>query len=176
MATDSTLVRVAVTGGIFVDPDGNGSVPSSAEAVIPGDFDELGYVLDEGVTQTINDETEDIRAWQNGDIVRKVQTSHDVTFSLTLIETNPTVLEAYYGNYDNGHVEVTGDQLPRLPWVIDVFDGDEQIRICIPSGQITERGDVSYVNNAAIGYPITITAYPVEGVKAHIYVAELEAS
>lgn len=176
MALDSSLVRVAVTGGVYVSLDGTGSVPSSAVAAIPVDFDELGYVTDEGVTQTINADTEDIQAWQNGDIVRKIQTSHDVTFGLTLLETNPKTLEAYYGNYDNGKIEVTGDQLPRLPWVIDVFDGDEKVRICIPDGQITERGDITYVSTGAITYPITITAYPVNGVKAHLYAATAASS
>src|SRR5690606_30122935 len=120
-----------VTGGIFVDLDGGTSVPTDATSTLDAAFDELGYVTEEGVTQTINSETNDIRAWQNGDTVRKVQTSHDVTYGLTLLETNPTVLEAYYGNYETGHVEVTGETLPRLPWVIDVYDGDERIRVVI---------------------------------------------
>lgn len=173
---DSSNVRVAVTGGIYVSLDGTGTVPTDATSTIGVTFDELGYVSDGGVTQTINANSNDIIAWQNGDLVRKVQTSHDVTYSLTLLESSPEVLEAYYGNYSAGHVEVTGDQLPRLPWVIDVFDGDERIRVSIPAGQITERGDVQMVNGDAISYPVTITAYPVEGVKAHIYLANIDES
>lgn len=170
MALDSSLVRVAVTGGIYVDLSGAATLPTSADDLLT-EFDELGYVSEDGVTQTINSETNDIVAWQNADIVRKVQTSHDVTYQFSGLETNPTVLEAYYGNYDAGadSVEITGAVLPRMSWVIDVFDDDQKIRLAIPSGQVTERGDVQYVNGDAVMYPMTITAYPVDGVKAYLY-------
>lgn len=176
MALDSTLVRVAVTGGAFVSLDNSGTVPTSASAAVSVDFDEVGYIGEDGVTQTIGTDTTDIRAWQNGDLVRRVQTSHDVSYGFTMLETNPVALEAYYGNYAAGKVEITGDQLPRVPWVFDVFDGDEKIRIAIPSGQITERGDVQYVNGNAIAYPVTVTAYPVNGVKATLYLASMASS
>lgn len=173
MALNSDNVRVAVTGGIFVDLSGEGTLPADAVAAIPVDFDELGYVGPDGVVESHNTTTNDLQAWQNGDIVRKVQTTHDVTFQFTLWEFKPEVLEAFYGNYDDGEVQITGDQLPRLPWVIDVFDGDHKHRVCIPSGQITERGDVTRANGDGIGFPVTVTAYPVDGVKAHIYLAEI---
>jgi hypothetical protein len=49
-------------------------------------------------------------------------------------------------------------------------DGDVDIRIVIPDGQVTERGDVTYANGEAIGYDVTVTAYPDDsGVKAYIY-------
>jgi hypothetical protein len=176
MALDSTMVRVAVTGGVFVSLDGSGTVPTDATTSIPGSFDELGYLSEDGVTQTINADTSNIQAWQNADIVRKVQTSHDVTYKFTALELNPTSLEAYFGNYNAGVVEITSDPLPTVPWVVDVFDGDELIRLAIPAGQVTERGDVQFVNNQAVTLPLTITAYPVDGVKAYLYRATLEGS
>jgi hypothetical protein len=65
---------------------------------------------------------------------------------------------------------VTGTQPDEERWVIDVVDGTDLIRIVVPSGQVTELGDVTYVNGDAIGRPVTITAYPdVTGNKAYIY-------
>lgn len=176
MALDSSLVRVAVTGGIYANLDGGAIPPTSATAPLGPDFDELGYLTDAGITMSIDTTTNRLRAWQNGDNVRTVQTEHDVTFSAVLMETNPNTLEAFFGNYDDGHVEVRADMLPRMPWVLDVLDGDQRVRAVIPDGQITERGEVTFVNGDAISYPITITAYPVNGVKAHLYYATAASS
>jgi len=162
-------VRVAVTGGIFVAPVDT-ALPTDPDEALDSDFDDLGYVGDDGITESQSADVTDIVAWQNSAVVRKVQTSHDLTYAFTLIETKSEVLENYYGPLTGGAVEVTGDMLGRKAWVIDVIDGDHEIRVVIPEGQVTERGDISYANGEAIGYPVTITAYPDEsGVKAYIY-------
>lgn len=176
MALDSSLVRVAVTGGLYANLATGASVPTSATSILGAEFDELGYLTDAGVTMTIDSTTNRLRAWQNGDNVRTVQTEHDVTFNAVLMETNEHTLEAFFGNYDAGHVELRSDMLPRMPWVLDVLDGDKRIRAVIPDGQVTERGDVTFVNGDAISYPVTITAYPVGGVKAHLYYATAASS
>ena len=48
-------------------------------------------------------------------------------------------------------------------------------RIVIPEGQITERGGVVYKDGDAVGYEVTIAAYPsakVEGDCAREYIAK----
>jgi hypothetical protein len=169
MATTADLVRVGVTGGVYTAPEGT-AIPTTVEGALDGAFAEVGYVSEDGLTQSIGADITDIKAWQNGDVVRKIQTSHDLTFAFTMIETSSVTLEAYYGNYTAGTVEITGDQLPHGPWVLSVIDGDAVIRIVIPDGQVTERGDISYVNGDAVGYPVTISCFPdVSGVKAYMY-------
>jgi hypothetical protein len=173
MALTASNVRVAVTGGVFGAPAGT-TLPTDALAALDPEFDELGYVGEDGVTQAMATDVTDIRAWQNGDIVRKVQTSHDLTYALSMLETNEHTLRTYYGDFsgtiDAGTVEIKGEQGVRQSWVLNVVDGDVRIRIVIPDGQVTERGDVSYVNGDAVMYPITITAYPdASGVKAYLY-------
>jgi hypothetical protein len=169
MATTASLVRVGVTGGAYTAPEGT-TIPTTAEASLDGAFAEVGYISEDGVTQSMAADITDIRAWQNGDVVRKIQTSHDLTYAFTMIETSEVTLEAYYGNYTTGTVEINADQLPHGPWVLSVIDGDAVIRIVIPDGQVTERGDISYVNGDAVGYPITITAFPDgSGNKAYMY-------
>lgn len=176
MALDSSLVRVAVTGGIYANLDGGGTVPTDASSTLGAEFDELGYLTDAGVVMSISSDTQQITAWQNADNVRTIQTSHDVTFQFSLLETSENTMKAFFGNWDAGHVEVDGRVLPRAPWVLDVLDGDTKIRVVIPEGQVTERGDVSMVNGDAMSYPITLTAYPVDGVKAHLYIADTVSS
>lgn len=173
--TTASDVRVAVTGGVYGAPAGT-TLPTTVGGALAGAFVELGYLSEEGITQAIDESISDIRAWQNGDIVRKVQDSHDVTFALSLLETNAENLATYYGNYDAGVVEVRGDTGTRQAWVINIVDGDHDLRIVIPDGQVTDRGDIQYVNGNAIMYPLTISAYPdADGVKAYIY-TDLEES
>jgi hypothetical protein len=169
MATTADLVRVGVTGGVYTAPSGT-TIPTTVEGALDGAFAEVGYISEDGVTQSIGADNTSIKAWQNGDEVRVIQTSHSLTYAFTMIETSEVTLEAYYGNYTAGTVEISGDQLPRGPWVISVVDGDAAIRIVIPDGQVTERGDITYQNADAVGYPITISAFPDgSGNKAYMY-------
>lgn len=169
MALDATNVAVAVTGAVYVAPAGT-TIPNDPYDPLHANFADLGYMGEDGVVESHGTETNDIKAWQNGDVVRKVQTSHDLTYAFTMIETNPDTMEFFYGNYANGVTEITGEQPPELPMVIHVIDGTDLIRISIPAAQISERGDVQYVNGDAVGRPVTVTCYPdISGVKAYVY-------
>lgn len=173
MSLTADNVRVGVTGAVYGAASGT-ALPNDVDAVLGSEFDELGYLSEDGITQTINSDVTDIRAWQNGDIVRKVQTSHDLVYAMSFLETNEHTLRTYYGDYtgttDAGTIEVRGEMGIRQSWVFNVVDGGAKLRVVIPDGQVTERGDIAYVNGDAIMYPVTITAYPDNtGVKAYIY-------
>jgi hypothetical protein len=170
VATSAANVRVGVTGGVYFAPTAT-ALPTDSDTALDAAYLDVGYISDDGVTQTIGVDTTDIVAWQNSDVVRKVQTSHDVTFQFTMIETNENSMEAFYGNYSTGTIEITGDQLPRQRMVLEVIDGDDHIRVVIPDAQVIERGDVVYQNGEPLGYPVTVTAYPDDtGVKAYKYI------
>ncbi len=171
MATTADNVLVGVTGGAYVAPEGT-TLPTTPSASLNAAFEEVGYISEDGVTQSIGADITDIKAWQNGDVVRKIQTSHDLTYQFTMIETSDVTLEAYYGNYAAGVVEIDGSQLPHKSWVLSVLDGTDVVRIVVPDGQITERGDIVYQNADAVGYPITISCFPDgSGNKAYMYVS-----
>lgn len=173
MGTASNVL-VGSTGDVRVAPLGT-TLPTNTTATPDLAFDVLGYISEDGVVESQPNSTNRIRAWQNGDTVRVVQTEHSVTFKFTAIETNAAVLEAFYGNYDAGAVEITGDVLDHKAWVFDVLDGDNVVRVVVPDGQVVTRGDVSYLNGDAVGYGFTVEAFPDEnGVKAYKYFATLE--
>lgn len=179
MATVSDNVRVGVTGAIYIAPAGT-TLPTSAEGSLNAAFEELGYIDESGVVETQGEQNTNIKAWQNSAVVRKILTEHDLTYAFTALETNPTVLEAYYGNYTDGPdgvVEIKGEVAPNVCWVIDVIDGDEETRIVVPDGQITTRGAVTYGATDAVKYPMTLTAFPDDsGVKAYVYFNTVGAS
>lgn len=171
MALVAANVRVAVTGGIYRATLGT-TLPTSATSSLSGSFTDLGYVSEEGVTQSIGRDVTDIASWQNGDVVRVVQTSHTVSFSCSLIETKDSTLSTFYGNHTSGATEITGDIFDHYTWVIQATDGDVKIRLAIPDGQVTETGDVTWTNGELVAYPITITAFPnSSGVKAYKYIS-----
>lgn len=178
---DATQVRVGVTGAVYVAPDGT-ALPTDASTALPVDHEDVGYISEDGVTETQDTDTEDIVAWQNGAKVRKVQTSHDLMYQFTMIETSEITLREYYGNFTAGdvgsddEVVIDGSELPHRVWVLSVLDGDHVLRVAIPDGQITERGDITYANGEAVGREVTITCYPDDsGNKAYIYMAEVAA-
>ena len=173
--TTAANVRVAVTGTINYGPAGT-ALPEDATSPLDPAFAEIGYADDSGVVQTIDEDRTDIVAWQNADKVRKIRTSHDLMYAFTMLETNETTLEVYYGDgaftgtVEDGVVEIRGDAQTRGEWVIHVIDGDALIRIVIPDGEVSERGEVSFVNGDAVKYPVTVTCYPNEdGIKAFLY-------
>lgn len=159
MANNAAAVRVGTTGSISVAPLAT-ALPSGSQTTLNVAFAPLGYMSAAGVIESIGTESNKITAWQNGDVVREVQTSSEVTYKFECLETNPTVLKTYYGNYAAGKVEVNGLVLPHQEWVIDAIDGLDVVRIVIPFGQVTERGDIAWVNGDVAMYAMTVEAFP----------------
>jgi len=175
MALDAANVAVAVTGSVKYAPIAT-AIPNDAYEALNVAFLDVGYISDEGVTESHGTETNDIVAWQNGAVVRRVRTSHVLTYQFTMLETNTASMSLFYDTYSSsggttGTATVTGVEHDEQRFVIDVVDGTDNIRIVLPNAQITELGEVSYVNGDAIGRPITVTAYPETStnVKAYVY-------
>ena len=169
MATTASSVLVGVTGSVYMAPTGT-ALPTTTGASLNAAFVEVGYISEAGVITSTSTSTNDIKAWQNGDVVRRVQTQHDYTVKFTMLESNPNSLELYYNDYTSGDVQVTGTQGFRGCFVINVVDGTDLVRIVLPDAQVTERGDVAYVNGDAASYEVTLTSYPDgSSVKAYLY-------
>jgi hypothetical protein len=159
MALDSDNVRVAVTGAVYVGPT-SAAAPTSSASTLSG-FTDLGYVSADGITETIERTTNQIRAWQGGSLVREVTSEGTYSVTLTFIETNQEVLELYFGSAITGG-ELDGDPTTtggRKSFVMDVVDGTIVERTYIPAGEITAVGERTLASGEAIGYNVTITAY-----------------
>jgi len=179
--TKVTAGKPNVGGAIYRAPFGS-TLPTSTSATLDAAFKELGYASEDGVVNTNSPETENIKAW-GGQTVLTVQNSKDDTFAVTLIEAlNADVLKAVYGS-DNVTgslstgitVNVNDAEAEAAAWVFDMImrDGAAK-RIVIPNGKITEIGEITYADNSAVGYAITITALPDEDGNNH-YEYMLEA-
>lgn len=159
MALNSDNVRVAVTGAVYVAPT-TATAPTSSSSSLTG-FTDLGFVSADGITETIDKTTNQIRAWQNGALVREVVSEGTYSVAMTFIETNQDVLELYFGS-DVTTGALDGDPTKsggRKSFVIDIVDGDIVERTYIPAGEVTSVGERVLASGEAVGYNVTITAY-----------------
>lgn len=163
MSLVSSNVRSAVTGAVSLAVEGTAG-PTNANSALNVAFADLGYVGEDGVTETRDRSSDSIKAWQRADIVREVVTEASLTFTFVLIETKKATVELYYAaevNPTDGSVIIVPSETGgRHALVIDVIDGDDFIRTWVPSGEVTEVGEQVYQNGQPIGYEVTITAYP----------------
>lgn len=179
-ALEVSVGKPRAAGGIYAGEPGEG-VPTDATTELDSGLVNLGYVSEDGLVNGIETSTEDITAW-GGDTVLTVRTSRSETFAWTFIQTNAAVLAEVYGP-DNVEAGVGGSltvlhnslELPRRLYVFEILmTGNRVKRIVVPNAQITEVGDVTYQDGEAIGYEVTLSAYPDEfGNTAYEYIAEM---
>lgn len=163
-----------VGGAISVAPLGT-PLPKDAKSDLEAAYKNLGYVSEDGLTNANSPDADRIKAW-GGDTVLVVSTEKPDTFEFTLIETvNVDVLKVVYGE-DNvvgdlsTGITVTANADQALPhvYVIDMTLKNKTLkRIVIPSGVVSETGDVEYKDDEAVGYNITVDALPDERGNTH---------
>ena len=173
-----------VGGAIFVAPAGT-TVPLDATTPLAGDFVNLGYVSEDGLTNTVETDTNDTQAW-GGDTVLSEQTTFKETFSFGLIETKEAALAQYYGPENvsidgDGNITVkhNGRTLPEQVAVVETVMSDGRIkRTVIEKAKMSDRsGDVTYTDGDPITYPIVWNAKPnSDGDTAIDYIATVEES
>lgn len=156
---------LSVSGGVLVAPVGT-ERPTSLDEQYASDYKSVGYVSDEGVTESSERSTEEIRAW-GGKKVRTVQTEFGTTLSLTLIESrNAETLKLVFGEdnvtVSDGQISIKRNEmvLPHQQFIIDMLDGEDSRHLDVGYGQVTEVGDISYVDGEAISYELTISCDP----------------
>lgn len=156
------------TGGVWMAPAGT-TLPTDATTTLGNDFKCLGYISEDGVTESCDMSVNTINAW-GGDPVLTAQENKTYTYSFTPIETiNVEVLKAMYGS-DNvsvdstsGLITVKGNskEVEAFVYVIELAlrDGAYE-RIVLPNGKLTSLGDQTYNDSDPIGAETEITALP----------------
>lgn len=163
-----------ITGSIYKAPIAT-ELPTDAKTTLNVAFKALGYISEDGVTNANSKESEKIKAW-GGDIVLTSQTGSEDTFKFKMIESlNAEVLKTVYGdgNVDGElttgiTVKVNSNETEAGAWIIDtILKGGYLKRIVIPNASITELSEITYKDNEATGYEVTITAIPDENGNTH---------
>lgn len=162
-AANILVAKPLATGGILTAAAGT-PVPASSSASTSA-FTATGYVGEDGVTMTIERETEDVFAW-GGAKVRVIQTSHSVQLQIPFLEANPAVFGLVFGvdNVstvgDETTIKLNGTELPHFALVVDTADGDKRARITAADAQVTEQEDIVFVHSAPTQFTVTIELFP----------------
>lgn len=161
-----------VTGGVRY-ARGLTTFPTDASSALTAAVLDAGYVSEDGLVETVDASDDKIKAW-GGDIVKIVRTEHSVSYTFTLIESkNADALKLLFGEENvtvsGGKITVnkTATMIPRASFIFDMRDGKEDIRILVKDGQPSISGDVNFTDGDAIGYEVTVEAFPdADGVKS----------
>ena len=175
-ATNVSVGKPMATGGVYAAPIGT-NVPTDATTALDAAFVNLGYISEDGITNAIEADSEDIKAW-GGDTVLTVATSRTETFAFTMLESlNENALKQAYGadNVTAGAVTHNGAARGRWVYVFEILlTGNKVKRIVAPIGEVTELGEVVYVDGEPIGYEVTVPTYPDDsGNTVYEYVAAI---
>lgn len=165
-----TFGKPKVSGAIYRAVCGDGvTIPTTVSEDLDSDLVCLGYVSEDGVTHTMENSDEGIKAW-GGDTVLVPDVDRTDSFQFTLLEVmNEDVLKAVFVD-SNVTVTAATSSAPKqisvasnsavqpdCVWVIDmIMQGGNPKRIVIPKGAITEIGEVTYKDDEAVGYQITV--------------------
>lgn len=167
------------SGGVLAAPIGT-KLPTGLSDDIDSAFVSLGYVSEDGVTETVSRDVEKIKAW-GSQIVKILTTDHEATWALSLLEvSNLDALRSVYGSDAVEKNDTTGDvtvkiaatELPEQSIIFDMFDKGTEVaeRIVIPRARVTEIGDVVYTHGDISRFEITLEAMEdADGNKAYKY-------
>lgn len=166
-ASNVSAGKPKTTGAIYVAPKGT-TLPTDATSDLNIAFKGLGYISDAGVVNGTGMQVQKVKAW-GGATVLIIQTSKDDTYKFTLIEVkNVEVLKFVYGaNNVSGTLEsglavaVNDKETPEVAIVIDkILSDNTAMRTVIPAAKISAVDDITYADNAAVGFGTTVDCVP----------------
>jgi hypothetical protein len=144
------------------------TLPTNATAPLNALFVDHGWVGEEGITVTTERDITKHYAF-GSDLVKTTQGQFAESLQLSLLETDPDVLETVFGpgitlGVDGAgnrtiRVEHRSKQMPRSAFVVHTVDGNKTRRLVIQEGAVVEVGDITYVHNDLLRYTITVDCY-----------------
>lgn len=168
MANNVSAAKPAVGGAISVAPKGT-ALPTDATTALAAAFVKLGYITEDGLTNSNNISTDTVKAW-GGDEVLTIFQGREDSFQYTLMDAlDVNVLKQVYGEENVTGTLAAGIsinvksniELPEQVMVADMVLKDGTLkRIVIPCGRVSDVGDITYSDSDAIGYETTIKAIP----------------
>jgi len=167
-ATNVTAGKPKTSGAVFTAPVGS-TLPTDAVTAINSiseAYKDLGYVSEDGLTESISITTSAIKEW-GGSIVLITQDEKTATFKFELIE----YLNKEVQKFANGDANVSGTLESGMKISVTDVDVDERVlvfwqilrggiplRIVVPRCKITAIGDIVYKGNEAVAYDLTVQA------------------
>ena len=158
-----------IGGAIHVAPAGT-ALPTDATTALNAAFVNLGYVSEDGLTNETGGAVQTLHAWGK-DIVIAMERDPE-TYSWTLLEVLDENVQKFVRGSGNVTVNEDGamtvkinrgaqrEQLEEHVIVVEMILRGRAVRHVIPCGVITEVGEITYTDDDAVGYEVTVTALP----------------
>lgn len=182
-ASNVTTGKPKVGGALFYDAT-TATLPTTADGALGSSFKCLGYCSDDGLVNTLSLDADNIKAW-GGDVVLDAGKGETDQFKVTLIEVmDVDVLKIVHGSANVSgtlstgiSVNVNSNDRDYYAYVVDmVYKGGVLKRIVIPKGKVTDIGEITYKDDDAVGYAITISAFPDDSGNTHYEYTKAPAS
>lgn len=169
-----------IGGAISVAPLGT-TAPNDATTALNNAFKNLGYASEDGLRNNNSPSSENVKAW-GGDNVLNIQNEKTDEFTFTLLEVlDVNVMRVVYGDsnvtvdtQDSKKITVkaTNQELTSHAWAFDMIMRDGALkRIYLPNAKVSAVGEIAYTDSDAVGYAITLTAFPdSDGVTHHEFI------
>jgi hypothetical protein len=167
---NSELARVGVTGAVVVADVGT-ALPVGL-AAWPAGFAVLGWISDDGLVESVNEDSTDFTPWQSNSPIRTEITKGITTYKFTAWQSSFDTVGLYYRKTADDMAVVGAGATQAIQFDVggkpkqdlrcfgwDVIDGVYQRRMIAPSAEITDRGDLTYKSDTMISYEFTVTCY-----------------
>lgn len=161
-----TVGKGKVGGYFYAAPTGT-ALPTTASAALDSAYKRIGFVSEDGLTNSFDDsmEKEKVKDW-TGKVIKEIMTSYEHTeeFSLSVIESNVEVFKQMFGSANvttasnKTTIDNKGEIRPAQVFVFEVVLDSKAMRIIVPNGRVTAVGDVSYAPGDIVSYELTIEA------------------
>ena len=170
-ASNIKFARPKVSG-VFYSAAVTATAPTSASAALGDAFSDMGYVSEDGIVQSLDRSVTKLKD-MGGEVVAVWDETHDLTYTLTPLEINDSVLGEIYGadNVTASTITINADALPDRMYVFDMRLSDTSLlRVVVPHGHISNTGDITFKKGTPIDSELEITAMPdSSGNKAYYY-------
>lgn len=169
---DSSLIWAPTRpedGGVFYRAPLGTTLPTNATSPLNALFVDHGWLGEDGIQLSVTRDTTKHHAF-GSDLVKTTQDNYEETIQVTLLESDPDVLETVFGKnsvtlgVDGGgnrtiKVNHRAAPLPRSAFVFEFVDGDKVRRLVVQEGQVVNVEDVTYVHDNLLSWTITIDCY-----------------
>lgn len=129
----------------------------------------LGWVTTDGGLFKVEEETKDVEAAGSLEPIRTLSTKSTKSLQVTFLEGLNPLVRALYDNVPVASLEpttgVTSYDLPDKPndlryaYIADTMDGDKRVRLYMPNGKVTERGDEQPQTSDVMSVQMTFKFY-----------------
>lgn len=177
MALNAALIRSYQNGEVSVGASGaTPTLPTDATSTLSTlDFTGCGLNTDAGITEKFSQDYTDVYAWQGNALVASLPGKLDVSFKFACMQQTlvnlglqfpgSTLTQTAYG----ASLVQKSTVRDLRTWVVHGIDGARLCRIVIPSGMITERGDVVWSSKDITIYEWTVKCYADAANSAYTY-------